>query len=114
MFLSFWAYNELGTNQTELAQIFRISQPAVSAAVRKGEILVNNNGYMLSVGQSYYYICPLVCPLSCFLSGEKFPDFFFENLPHGIAGNFVEQYYFFWAFPVVQVRLTVRFDIGLG
>lgn len=43
----FWAFNELGMNQTELAQKFGISQPAVSSAVKKGEKIVRTDGYEL-------------------------------------------------------------------
>jgi hypothetical protein len=43
----FWAFSELGITQTELAQRFRISQPAVSSAVRKGEKLVWADRYEL-------------------------------------------------------------------
>ena len=43
----FWAHNELGMNQTELAQRFGISLPAVSSAVRKGEKIVRTEGYEL-------------------------------------------------------------------
>ncbi len=43
----YWAFNELGMNQTELAQKFGISQPAVSSAVRKGEKTVRTGGYEL-------------------------------------------------------------------
>ena len=38
----FWAFNDLGINQIELARRFRISQPAVSSAVRKGEKIVKS------------------------------------------------------------------------
>ena len=41
----FWAFNELGMNQTELAQKFGISQPAVSSAVSRGEEIVRTNCY---------------------------------------------------------------------
>ena len=43
----FWAFNELGMRQTELAQRFGITQPAVSSAVRKGEKIVTMEGYEL-------------------------------------------------------------------
>ena len=43
----FWAYSELGMNQTELAQKFGITQPAVSSAVRKGEKIVKAKDYEL-------------------------------------------------------------------
>ncbi|EFK97047.1 protein containing Chromosomal replication initiator, DnaA C-terminal domain, partial [sediment metagenome] len=43
----FWAFNELGMNQTELAQRFGISQPAVSSAVRKGEKIARADSYEL-------------------------------------------------------------------
>jgi REP-associated tyrosine transposase len=43
----FWAFSELGINQTELAQRFGISQPAVSSAVRKGEKIVRTYSYEL-------------------------------------------------------------------
>ena len=43
----YWAFNELGMNQTELAEKFGISQPAVSSAVRKGEEIVRTDGYEL-------------------------------------------------------------------
>ncbi len=43
----FWAFSELGMNQTELAQKFGITQPAVSSAVRKGEKIVKAKDYEL-------------------------------------------------------------------
>ena len=43
----YWAFKELGMNQTELAQKFGISQPAVSSAVRKGEKIARTDGYEL-------------------------------------------------------------------
>ena len=43
----YWAFNELGMSQTELAKKFGISQPAVSSAVRKGEEIVRANGFEL-------------------------------------------------------------------
>ena len=43
----YWAFSELGMSQTELAKKFEISQPAVSSAVRKGEIIVRMDGYEL-------------------------------------------------------------------
>jgi predicted transcriptional regulator len=36
----YWAISKLGLNQTHLAQKFGISQPAVSASVKRGERLV--------------------------------------------------------------------------
>ncbi|MFZ0613310.1 MAG: helix-turn-helix domain-containing protein [Desulfobacterales bacterium] len=41
----FWACRELGMSQIELAEKFGVSQPAVSAAVKKGERMVREKGY---------------------------------------------------------------------
>ena len=43
----YWAFNELGINQTKLAQRFGVSQPAVSSAIRNGEKIVKTEGYEL-------------------------------------------------------------------
>ena len=43
----FWEFKELGMNQTELAQRFGISQPAVSFAVRNGGKIARTKGYEL-------------------------------------------------------------------
>ena len=48
---SYWAFSELGLSQTELAQKFGITQPAVSCAVSKGEKLVKASGYKLIENQ---------------------------------------------------------------
>ena len=43
----YWAHMDLGSSQIALAEKFGISQPAVSAAVRKGEKIVKATGYEL-------------------------------------------------------------------
>jgi chromosomal replication initiation ATPase DnaA len=43
----YWAHKELGLSQVELARRFKVSQPAVSAAVRKGQQIVEENCYKL-------------------------------------------------------------------
>ena len=43
----FWAFNELGMSQTELARKFGVTQSAVSSAVRKGEEIVRTDGFEL-------------------------------------------------------------------
>ena len=43
----YWAYNELGISQIDLAKKFCVSQPAISAAVRKGQKLASKQGYEL-------------------------------------------------------------------
>ena len=45
--LCFWATSELAISQVELAQKLKISQPAVSMAVRRGEQLASDNSYSL-------------------------------------------------------------------
>jgi putative transposase len=45
--LCFWATSELGIGQSELAEKLKISQPAVSLAVRRGERLATRNSYAL-------------------------------------------------------------------
>jgi len=45
--LCFWATNELAISQVELAQKLKVSQPAVSMAVRRGEQLAGDNSYSL-------------------------------------------------------------------
>jgi REP element-mobilizing transposase RayT len=41
----YWAYTHLGMNQTELALKFGVSQPAVCAAVKKGQKIIEQNRY---------------------------------------------------------------------
>jgi putative transposase len=45
--LCFWAVSKLGISQTELARRLRISQPAVSMAVRRGEQLARDNHFLV-------------------------------------------------------------------
>jgi REP element-mobilizing transposase RayT len=45
--LCFWATSELGIGQSELGKKLKISQPAVSLAVRRGEQLATRKGYAL-------------------------------------------------------------------
>lgn len=45
----YWAYAHLGMNQTELALKFGISQPAVCAAVQKGQKIIEQNRYDLLI-----------------------------------------------------------------
>ena len=45
--LCFWATSALAISQVELAQKLKISQPAVSMAVRRGEQLASRNSYGL-------------------------------------------------------------------
>ena len=45
--LFFWATTELAISQVELGQKLKISQPAVSMAVRCGGQLISRNGYTL-------------------------------------------------------------------
>jgi REP element-mobilizing transposase RayT len=47
--LCFWATTELAFSQVALAQKLKISQPAVSMAVRRGEQLVKRNNYTLKI-----------------------------------------------------------------
>ena len=47
--LCFWATAELTISQVELAQKLKISQPAVSMAVRRGEQLAKRNNYILKI-----------------------------------------------------------------
>jgi REP element-mobilizing transposase RayT len=44
----FWAYTHLGMNQTQLALKFGVSQPAVCAAVQKGQKIIEQNKYDLN------------------------------------------------------------------
>lgn len=46
----FWAHRNLGLSQIALAEKFGVSQPAISAAVRRGEKIVKAAGYDLSEG----------------------------------------------------------------
>jgi len=41
----FWAVRESGTRQTKLARVLRISQPAVSMAVARGEELAGGYNF---------------------------------------------------------------------
>jgi REP element-mobilizing transposase RayT len=43
----YWAARELGTTTTTLAKRFKLSQPAISLAVSRGESLVAENGWRL-------------------------------------------------------------------
>ena len=43
----FWAVRELGITQTRLARLLRISQPAVSAAVNRGEQLAKDHKFSM-------------------------------------------------------------------
>ena len=43
----FWAVRELGITQTRLARLLRISQPAVSTAVSRGEQLANDHNFCI-------------------------------------------------------------------
>ena len=45
--LCFWATDKLGVTQTELARILRLTQSAVSHAVGRGRLLVENNSYSI-------------------------------------------------------------------
>jgi putative transposase len=45
--LCFWATSELAISQVELGQKLKISQPAVSMAVRRGEQLASRSSYSL-------------------------------------------------------------------
>jgi chromosomal replication initiation ATPase DnaA len=45
----FWAYTHLGMNQTQLALKFGVSQPAVCAAVQKGQKIIEQNKYDLMI-----------------------------------------------------------------
>jgi predicted transcriptional regulator len=45
--LCFWATTELAISQVDLGQKLKISQPAVSMAVRRGEELANRNNFSL-------------------------------------------------------------------
>jgi plasmid maintenance system antidote protein VapI len=45
--LSYWATEELGMTQEALAQRLRVTQPAISLAVRRGEQLANQHGWKL-------------------------------------------------------------------
>ncbi len=45
--LCFWATSELGMSQSELGQKLKISQPAVSLSVKRGEQLVIRHNYSL-------------------------------------------------------------------
>ena len=43
----YWAVRELGESATRLAKVLRISQPAVSMSVRRGEEIVKEMGFQL-------------------------------------------------------------------
>jgi predicted transcriptional regulator len=40
----YWAVRELGVTTTKLAALPKISQPAVSMCVRRGELIAQNEG----------------------------------------------------------------------
>ena len=46
----FWAVRELGLPQTQLSHTLRISQPAISKAVSRGEKIVKDNAFSLTKG----------------------------------------------------------------
>jgi chromosomal replication initiation ATPase DnaA len=46
--VSYWAHRKPGINQTELARKFGLSQPAVCAAVRKGQKIVQELQFELA------------------------------------------------------------------
>ena len=43
----YWAHKQLGLSHVELAQRFKVSQPAISTAVRKGQQIVEEHNYVL-------------------------------------------------------------------
>ena len=43
--ICFWAHNEIGISQNELAQIFQISPASVSVAVQRGRKLAEENDF---------------------------------------------------------------------
>jgi putative transposase len=45
--LCFWATDKLGVTQAELARILRLTQSAISHAVQRGRVLVENNSYSI-------------------------------------------------------------------
>ncbi len=45
--LCYWATFHLGISQSQLSQIFNLTQPAVSHAVRRGRTVVQQNGYVM-------------------------------------------------------------------
>jgi putative transposase len=45
--LCYWATTELAISQVKLSQKLKISQPAVSLAVRRGEQLAHRNRYSI-------------------------------------------------------------------
>ena len=45
--LCFWAVSELGISQTQLARRFRMSQPAISLAVSRGQQLAKDNHFSI-------------------------------------------------------------------
>ena len=45
--LCFWATDQLGLPQTELARVLNQTQPAISTAVRRGKMLVEEKGWKL-------------------------------------------------------------------
>jgi len=45
--LCYWAVDRLGMSQSRLAQIFNLTQPAISYAVRRGKALAEKNGYAM-------------------------------------------------------------------
>ena len=47
--LLYWAHRELDIPATELAKRMKLSQPAVSQSVARGEKLIRANGYELSL-----------------------------------------------------------------
>jgi REP element-mobilizing transposase RayT len=48
--LCFWASDKLGVTQSELAQLLKLTQSAISHAVRRGRMLVETNSYSIEEG----------------------------------------------------------------
>ena len=45
--LCYWAARKLGMSMTEIAGRLGLTQPAVSVAARRGEVIAKQNGYSL-------------------------------------------------------------------